>query len=56
MDESKESFKSHTDRRISEMSERVKKFRKEKIKERMNKVSQTHRKKDNGKKRRKNVF
>ena len=45
MDESKEFFKNHTDRRISEISERAKKLRAEKIKEKMRKISETSRKK-----------
>ena len=44
MDKSKESFKSHTDKRISEIQERARKFKKDKIKEKMKKNSETHRK------------
>ena len=44
MDESKESFKSHTDKRISEIQERTKKFKTAKLKEKMRKNSETHRK------------
>jgi len=44
MDESKESFKSHTDKRISEIQERTRNLKEEKIKEKMRKNSETHRK------------
>jgi hypothetical protein len=44
MEKSKESFKNHTDKRISEIQERARKFREDKIKEKMRKKSETHRK------------
>ena len=44
MDESKGSFKNHTDKRISEIQERARKFKAGKLKEKMRKNSETHRK------------
>jgi hypothetical protein len=44
MNESKKSFKNHTDKRISEIYERTRKLKAAKIKEKMRKISETHRK------------
>ena len=40
MVESNKYFKAHTDRRISEIRERTRKFKEEKIKEKMRKISE----------------
>ena len=44
MDESKNFFKNHTDKRVSEIHERTKKFKAERLKEKIRKNSKTHRK------------
>jgi len=45
MNESKESYKNHMDKRIREMYERTRKIKAEKIKEKMRKISETTKKK-----------